>query len=93
MYSMMTTAFQFPADLEDDEEDLNNVPSEREKDLAEQTFLDNVDVPGFPQAEAARRAGWRKLPQRVSSREAIAPPVWTCSKRSTDTEPKSSQGL
>ena len=65
MYSMMATAFQFPADLEDDEEDLRNVPFERGKDLAEQTFLDNVDVPGFPQDEAARRAGWRKLPQRV----------------------------
>ena len=62
---MMATAFQFPADLEDDEEDLRNVPCEREKDVAEQTFLDNVDVPGFPQDEAARRAGWRKLPQRV----------------------------
>ena len=65
MYSMMATAFQFPADLEDDEEDLRNVPFERGKDVAEQTFLDNVDVPGFPQDEAARRAGWRKLPQRV----------------------------
>ena len=91
MYSMMATAFHFPADLEDDEEDLRNVPFERGKDLAEQTFLDNVDVPGFPQDEAARRAGWRKLLQRV--REAIAPPVWTCSKQSTDTDPKSHQGL
>ena len=58
----MTTTFQFLADLEDDEEDLKNVPFKREKDLAEQTFLDNVDV-------------------------------YTCSKRSTVTEPKSSQGL
>ena len=72
VYSMMATAF--PAHLEEDEQeenqqdddsDLWNVVHEREKDLSEQTFLDNVDVPGLPQDEAARRAGWRKLPQRV----------------------------
>ena len=51
---MMATAF--PADLEEDEQeehqqdddpDLRNVVHEREKDLSEQTFLDNVDVPGL----------------------------------------------
>ena len=69
---MMATVV--PADLEEDEQedhqqdddsDLRNVVHESEKDLSEQTFLDNVDVPGLPQDDAARRAGWRKLPQRV----------------------------
>ena len=58
---MMATTFQFPVNLEDDEEDPRNVPFERGNDLAEQTFLDNVDVPGFSQDEAARRAGWRNF--------------------------------
>ena len=67
VYSMMATAF--PADLEEDEQeehqqhydsDLRNVVRQREKDLSEQTFLDNADVAGLTPLD-----GQAGLPQRV----------------------------
>ena len=33
--------------------------------IAEETLLDDVDVPGLPQDETERCRSWRKLPQRV----------------------------
>jgi len=33
--------------------------------IAEETLLDDVDIPGLPQDETERRRSWRKLPQCV----------------------------
>ena len=36
-----------------------------EEIVHEETLLDELEIPGFPKDEAARRVQWRKLPQRV----------------------------
>ena len=66
----------FPGSIEEESTPLEEVDTiEDEQDRAmmdvsedaiqQETELDGVDIPNLPIKEAERRAGWRKLPQKV----------------------------
>ena len=74
--TMALVATTFPGSIEEESTPLEAFDAiENEQDRAmmdvsedaiqQETELDGVDIPNLPIKEAERRAGWRKLPQKV----------------------------
>ena len=74
--TMALIATAFPGSIEEESAPLEAFDTvENEQDRAmmdisgdaiqQETELDEVDIPNLPSKEAERRAGWRKLPQKV----------------------------
>ena len=69
---MALVATAFPGSIEEEStplQPLHTIETEHDRAMMDavqqETELDGVDIPNLPIKEAERRAGWRKLPQKV----------------------------
>ena len=66
--TMALVATAFPGSIEEESaplEAIDTVENEQDSAIQQETELDEVDIPNLPIKEAERRAGWRRLPQKV----------------------------